>query len=197
MDDPSLGDLSDEELMVRLSRGKDWQPLGELYRRYGAMVKSAITRVAPELDRAERDDLCHDVFLVLGKSARRYTEQLRFKAWLYSIAVKQTLNRRDGLRRRLQLLMRHHREQTPRGSSSQTSPEVIALQKDVIASALATLPRGQREVLLLHVEGFSGEEIATMLSIKPKTVWTRLHRARAALLEHPFDAALQHAVLQE
>ena len=51
-----------------------------------------------------------------------------------------------------------------------------------VKRALAILPEPQREVLLLHVvENFSGDEIAEALGISPKTVWTRLHRARKSM----------------
>ena len=52
----------------------------------------------------------------------------------------------------------------------------------MVQKALSRLSPKYRDVLILHaVEGFSGEEIAEILSIRPKTVWSRLHRARNQL----------------
>ena len=49
-----------------------------------------------------------------------------------------------------------------------------------LSEALATLPSGQREVLLLHAwAGLSPAEIATALGLSPASVRKRLHRARA------------------
>ena len=54
-----------------------------------------------------------------------------------------------------------------------------------VTRALEALPEPQRQVLLLHVvDNLSGEEIATALGISPKTVWTRLHRARQTMRKH-------------
>ena len=64
-----------------------------------------------------------------------------------------------------------------------SSPERAVATREEVWRALSMLPESQREVLLLHVEGFSGDEISGMLDIRPKTVWTRLHRARRALTQ--------------
>lgn len=51
-----------------------------------------------------------------------------------------------------------------------------------VLEALRTLPGHQRDVLYLHcVEGYSVEETATLLGLRPGTVKSRLSRARAAL----------------
>jgi RNA polymerase sigma-70 factor, ECF subfamily len=56
--------------------------------------------------------------------------------------------------------------------------------RESLMQSLDKLSKGQREVLGLNaVEGFSGEEIARILGIRPKTVWTRLHRARAQMVK--------------
>ena len=45
--------------------------------------------------------------------------------------------------------------------------------------ALASLSEKKREVVVLvTIEGMSGEEVAALLGIPVATVWTRLHHAR-------------------
>jgi len=59
------------------------------------------------------------------------------------------------------------------------SAEAIALER-----ALAALPEGYREVLLLHdLEGYTHEEIAKLFGIVEGTSKSQLHRARRALRE--------------
>lgn len=59
------------------------------------------------------------------------------------------------------------------------SVDAIALER-----ALATLPEGYREVLLLHdLEGYTHEEIAQHFGIVEGTSKSQLHRARRALRE--------------
>ena len=51
-----------------------------------------------------------------------------------------------------------------------------------VLDTLRTLPGHQRDVLYLHcVEGYSVEETANILRVRPGTVKSRLSRARAAL----------------
>ena len=53
-----------------------------------------------------------------------------------------------------------------------------------IEEAIASLPEGAREVLILFgIEGYSHAEIASMLGISVGTVKSQLHRARKLVLE--------------
>ena len=64
------------------------------------------------------------------------------------------------------------------------SPEAVAPESSAweVLETLRTLPGHQRDVLYLHcVEGYSVEETATILGLRPGTVKSRLSRARAAL----------------
>lgn len=58
------------------------------------------------------------------------------------------------------------------------------IEADHLAKAIATLPSKYREVLLLrYYQGYSMEEIATMLSITRENVKKRIQRARSKLSE--------------
>jgi RNA polymerase sigma-70 factor (ECF subfamily) len=50
-----------------------------------------------------------------------------------------------------------------------------------MAAAITSLPLGQRECVLLALEGFGNKEIAEILGIEPNTADQRLSRARAGL----------------
>ena len=51
---------------------------------------------------------------------------------------------------------------------------------DILQRLLARLSFEQREVYVLYeLEELDGPDIAELLGIQPKTVWTRLRRARA------------------
>jgi RNA polymerase sigma-70 factor (ECF subfamily) len=52
-------------------------------------------------------------------------------------------------------------------------------------AAIEHLPRGAREIFVLHdVEGYTHEEIADMLEVSPGTSKSQLHRARMTLRQH-------------
>lgn len=181
--DTTGGQPDEDRLMAVLATGKMY-PLAELYGRYGRSVRMTIRRFAPEISADEAEELGQEVFLALARSAERYQPGRRLKAWIAGIAV----NKARGWQRttwiRRNLLRRHHRDELGIFAVRGSTPEQDAEQREELRHALARLPTGQREVLLLSVvEGFTGEEIAEILGIRPKTVWTRLHRARRAMTQ--------------
>ena len=176
-------ELSDEQLMRILASGHS-EPLGELYIRHSAMVKDAMMRFCPEISIAEAEEMVQDVFLVLNRKAAKYREQEKFKAWLYGIAVKTVSSWRRTYWLRRKLLDRHDNKHVGIAVRNTRNPAHDMEVRDTLTQGLEKLTAGQRDVLFLHaVEGFTGEEIARILGIRPKTVWTRLHRARQRMLE--------------
>jgi hypothetical protein len=68
---------------------------------------------------------------------------------------------------------------------NQPDPERIVAQREIqrlVERAIDRLPQHFRMVLVMRIiEGMSVEETAELLGIRPETVKTRLHRARALL----------------
>lgn len=172
-----LESSSNEQLIAAVAAG-DTEALGALYVRHRRMVRAGIRRFAPEIPQAELDEQLQEVFLAVSGAAARYREQGRFTSWLYGITVRtaRSWRRSTWLHRKLtERFVSPAADQTP-------SPARETEIGQAVRQALLLLPRGQREVLLLHVvEGFRGDEIAEILGIRPRTVRTRLHRARQRL----------------
>lgn len=81
-------------------------------------------------------------------------------------------------RSRLRRLARPLRWSRESERSSDAEPEVIGS----LVSALAALPRGQREaVLLVEWLGLEAREAGQILGISPSSVRSRVHRAKALL----------------
>jgi RNA polymerase sigma factor (sigma-70 family) len=99
------------------------------------------------------------------------------------IAVKKARAWRRNTWLRRKLLHQARDEGTLFDGKAGQSPLAGMELREVVAQTLSLLPEKQRSVLLLQaVEGFTGEEIATILGVSPKTVRTRLFRARQSLL---------------
>jgi RNA polymerase sigma-70 factor, ECF subfamily len=173
--------LSDKALMEQLKAG-DMGALEVLYERYRDMVEAAIRRVIPNVSSADVEELTHDVFIALVRATPTFDFFKRLKPWLYGIAVNKAAGdkRRGWVHRNL--LDKHRSETEALGLHTVESPfKQVEIRHDLI-QAFAALPKEQHDVMILHaVEGFTGEEIADILGIKVKTVWTRLHRARRKL----------------
>jgi RNA polymerase sigma factor (sigma-70 family) len=105
--------------------------------------------------------------------------------WLYGIAANLLRMHRRAEERRLRAYARAaQRGSEPSASADSDRRLDAAALGPALAEALAGLPPGQREVLLLHAwAGLSHEEIAAALEISAGTVRSRLHRGRAQVAE--------------
>lgn len=173
--------LPDDELMRRLAEGNA-AALGTLYLRHAASIRTFLHRVLREESAAEASDLCQEVFLTAWQGASHYRERGKARAWLLGIAARKAQGyvRKSRGRRTLVRLFAPapapaHPAHDEAGASDGTGRERVGL-------ALQALSHDQRVVLLLHiVDGMPAADIAAALRIRPKTVWTRLHRARLAM----------------
>lgn len=135
-------------------------------------------------DRIEAEDLVQETYLRVVRAANQPQPEENLKAWLFVIMRNAWLN---NLRRK------HHgrkifefNDQSAPGVASDTgNPHVVYLRKleqDLVREAIASLPDRYREIVVLRdIEGFSYQEIATVLNCPAGTVMSRLGRARGKL----------------
>lgn len=175
---------SDETLMAEVKNGES-AALGDLFLRHGAPVKSLIRRYAVNVCETELDDLVQETFLQLRRTAAFYRESGTFRAWLFAIAVQIAKNRAKQGAVRAALLKAHDSKPIAVSPRHSGTPEDTVAMRDLILKLFRKLPAEQQEVLILYeVEGFSAQEIGMVLDITENAVWTRLHRARKAVLSH-------------
>jgi RNA polymerase sigma factor (sigma-70 family) len=134
-------------------------------------------------DPAEAEDVVQEALLRAYTDLRRLRDPNRFGGWLCGIAVnlaKMQLRRRNGL-----LSLEEFADRLDVRETLAASPEhelegaELAL---VIRRALANLPAGQREVLLMHYSGgLSCAEIGAHVGQSTGAVRVRLYRARRRL----------------
>ena len=121
-------------------------------------------------DVADAEDAAQDAFTIAWLRLRQVRDAAAFPAWLRTIVATQCTRRR---RRRT------------RGSALVELPlsvDADSLRFDyqaLVASALATLSEGERDVVVLfYFQGYTQPDIARLLRLKPGTVGKRLHSAR-------------------
>ncbi len=159
-------------------------PLDELYQRYGADVERWARRLAGPLE--DLEDLLHDVFIVAVR--RRFTSRGEgsVRTWLFRITEHVVRNRR---RRRWvrALLFRRHEDVLAAAAPMPATPQEEIERRErhrQLYRALDRLPDSYRTTLILYeLEGLSGEEVAELTGVRVGTVWVRLHRARARLVD--------------
>lgn len=66
-------------------------------------------------------------------------------------------------------------------ASDQENETDLALKREQLVRAVRALDLPLRQVIGLHLEGFSNLEIAEILSLSPSNVGVRIHRARTTL----------------
>jgi RNA polymerase sigma-70 factor (ECF subfamily) len=142
---------------------------------------SPLYRFARRLTRspADAEDIVQECFLELLRPGCSYNpKRTSIRTYLFGVVRNQSLKR-------------YRRREVPSEDSpearSERSPESQALQSELtgtVAQAVAELPEGYREVLILaHYEQMPLVEIARVLEIELTTVKSRLQRARAQLKE--------------
>jgi len=163
--------VSDATLLERVAQG-EVSAMGALYGRHAA----ALLRFAKRVDPQDAEDLLHSTFVRVARLSTRYDgRNPSARAWLFAIMTRVAQERTRSLRRFARAVTRF--SELPRRQTASMIDTLPDLDR-----ALATLSTAKRAVLLLaEVEGFSCQEIATMLRIPVGTVWTRLHHARKEL----------------
>ncbi|MEO7795473.1 MAG: RNA polymerase sigma factor [Thermoanaerobaculia bacterium] len=182
---------ADASAMARGQEG-DWEAFGSLVDRHRDALVVYLARLVGDRERGE--ELAQEAFVRLWLASRRYREEGRFEAYLYSIGTR--LARSSERRRRVRL----HALFSGRlaffgwaGRSPGAEPVEEAeagerlLREEAgaqLARAVAELPLRFRAPLVLQaIEERSIDEIARLLDLPAATVKTRLFRARARLRE--------------
>src|SRR5215210_1674511 len=189
MSDPSGGysgrtaspsDDADRAVLVRVADGQ-LDALQDLYDKYRTMAYSIALRITADASLAE--DVVQDAFLGAWRNAARYVEgRGSVKTWLLSIVHHRAV---DAVRRRRPTTELSETEAVP--PASLTLPDIwheVAgnLERDEIATALATLSDVQREALeLAYFGGLTQQEIAARTGAPLGTVKSRVRLGLLAL----------------
>ena len=132
----------------------------------------------------EAEDLVQDTYLRATSAAHRPDIDGNLKSWLFVIMRNAWLNE-----------VRHKNSGPkfvdldasgpPPVDQLQDTPHVVYLRKlerEQVQRAIESLPNAYREIILLRdIEGFTYQEIATVLDCPAGTVMSRLGRARGKL----------------
>ncbi|RAJ90865.1 RNA polymerase sigma-70 factor (ECF subfamily) [Larkinella arboricola] len=138
-------------------------------------IAHKISRVY-QSDADERADLVQEMIYQLWKAYPSFNGQAKFSTWMYSVCLNTALTyQRKAKRWQHQTLMPLH-EQVP--DAAPNDREDISLR---LFEAIADLAPLNKAVIILHLDGLSYEEIATVLGISLSNVSVRLVRIRKEL----------------
>lgn len=154
-----------------------------LFDRYARQVHQYVSR---RLGTQLADDIVGETFLIAFRRRETFDPARTLaRPWLYGIATTLVARHRRNEERFLRALKRTGADPLPEPVAEAVARQVTAgAQERALAGALARLPRGDRDVLLLVAwADLSYEETAQTLDIPLGTVRSRLHRARRRLRE--------------
>jgi RNA polymerase sigma-70 factor (ECF subfamily) len=168
-----MGDLSDAELLAAFRAG-DAKAFEALVRRYQRPVLAIARRFARDQDDAE--DLAQRAFINASARAAGWRGG-SFKSWLFRIVVNLAKNHLRDMSRfdRSLEAAEVEAEAVPAGIEERLAH---AQEQRTLREAVARLPRRQREVLLLRIDGdLPFAEVAATLGITEVNAKVNFHHA--------------------
>ncbi len=129
---------------------------------------------------ADREDIVQETFLVVRRRLGDFDGR-NLPGWLYRIASRQVAQHRRNRWVKRVLGLAAHEELEHLVSELPSAERELEQreQRETLERILDRMSEKRRVAFVLfEVEGYSGEELAEMLSIPVNTVWTRLYHAR-------------------
>jgi RNA polymerase sigma-70 factor (ECF subfamily) len=167
--------LSDDDylLAARVLRERDEGACRELYRRHTpALYLLALRLLGTRASQAE--DVVQDAWVRAFRGLHAFSWTSTLRTWLGGIVVNRCREVARSRGREERALAGWAEAASAAG---QWTPETMALER-----AIAALPNGSREVLVLHdIYGYTHKEIAQMFGIAVGTSKSQLHDARCAV----------------
>ena len=174
-----MDEVRTDEALMAAYVGGEARALRELFRRHAPKLTRVMT--ANMGSSVDAQDIVQATFLNLHRARHDFRAGARLQPWLYTIAYN---------------LMRDHYRYRGRRPEDLTEPvrhdarpsEARApdahLHDRPVREALAQLPAGQREVIVLHwYQGFSFAEVAEIVGASRSAVKVRAHRGYIRLRE--------------
>jgi RNA polymerase sigma factor (sigma-70 family) len=148
----------------------------------------------------DADDLVQETYLKAYRFIDKYEKGTNAKAWLFKILKNAYINEyrkkvKQPTKVDFEEIVAYHDTDDDRISGYSDLREEIFLHMmgDEVTSAINSLPIDFRTVILLcDIEGFTYEEIASIIDVPIGTVRSRLFRARNLLKEKLTDYAQKH-----
>lgn len=177
---------TDEELIARFQNG-DAYAFDLLVHRYKDPLLNFIYRYLGDL--VESEDIVQETFYRVYKNKHYYKEVAKFSTWIYTIAGN--LAKTELRRRKRRKVFSIHKEtaaekelELPDLKSDPEKEVNTVITEKIIQKSINSLPQKFKQVIVLRdIQGFSYEEISSIIKVPLGTVKSRVNRARLKLQE--------------
>jgi RNA polymerase sigma-70 factor (ECF subfamily) len=188
-DSGQSADGLDRADMERLQAGHD-AALNDLMERHATSVFHFLCRMVGNEDDA--NDLAQETFVRVFKSSASFRLEQKFSSWLFTIAANLARNHFRWRARHPNVSLDAENPETeqtlgstlPANSPAPNDEALTAERAKAVRAAVGKLPEDLREAIVLcEWEERSIAEAATIMATTPKSVESRLYRARHVLRE--------------
>lgn len=181
----------DDGSLVALCKKGDIDAFEELVKRHQKKMLNMAFRMTGNYEDA--CEIVQDAFVAAYKAMDQFEQRARFSTWLYTIVANQTRNhlkKASTVSGRAEYSLDepiNSEEGFIRPEPASTEPSVLDTleQRDIqarVQQCISGLDTEFREVLVLRdIQGFSYDEIGSVLKIADGTVKSRLFRARESI----------------
>ncbi len=169
--------MDDQELMEKIKKG-DEVAFSDLMIMYKDRVVNFLYQFTGDYQLAV--DLSQETFLRVFFKAKKYRPIAPVSSWIYAIAANLARTERKKISRKAAIPLDEVTDSYSAGTYSLDHNDP-GLMRNVKQALDRLHPRYRLPVILKDVEGFSQEEIATMLKLPVGTVKARISRGREYL----------------
>jgi RNA polymerase sigma-70 factor (ECF subfamily) len=175
----------DEQQLIGRVRAGDPAAERQFFETYADRIHRIVFRFVGDPEAAQ--DCVQETFIRAFDRLETFRGESALGTWLGAIAVSVALNALRGRKRdEKRLAPGEDAEAVAAPASRNSEPDL----KTRLHAEIDRLPEGYRMVFLLHdVEGYTHEEIGSMLGVQSGTSKAQLFRARARLRERLADFA--------
>jgi RNA polymerase sigma-70 factor (ECF subfamily) len=168
----------DEDGLVRRAQAGESDAFERIYEIYVRRMYALSLRMVSDHQTAE--ELTQDIFVRAWEAIGSFRFQSAFGTWLHRLGTNVVLGHIRSRKRYNEKVTAGVDLESFEGGLRQAMPETkLDLEK-----AIALLPDGAKEVLILHdIEGYRYREIAEMTEVAEGTVKSQLNRARRLVRE--------------
>ena len=152
----------------------------ELLRRYAAALRRLSWSY--EHDPIAREDLFQEIAIALWTALPQFRGDSSERTWLYRVAHNTAITFAARQRRTREREQDADTVSEPRHGATQEDAAIVEQQRRRLWSVIHDLPIGDRQIVILHLEGLSATEIEVVTGVSAGAVATRLTRLRQRLI---------------
>ena len=129
-------------------------------------------------DKFDRDDLIQEITLQIWKSIENYNKQYKWSTWIYRIALNTSISfYRKNRTHKVKIVDLDQIIEIPNAYDEPSDDDNFILLRRFIRE----LKEIDKALILLHLEGLSSQEIASIIATTQTNVTTKIYRIKKKL----------------